>query len=118
MHWYVDVLKKYAVFTGRAGRAEFWMFTLFSVLISLALAVIDTALGTKPLLGVLYSLAVLLPSLAVGVRRLHDTNRTGWWILIALVPIIGGIILLVFLALPGTPGDNSYGPRPQEVPLR
>ncbi|MEV6670024.1 DUF805 domain-containing protein [Streptomyces sp. NPDC051162] len=118
MHWYVDVLKKYTVFTGRAHRTEFWMFTLISVLISIVLAVIDTALGTKPLLGVLYSLAVLLPSLAVGARRLHDTNRTGWWLLISLIPIIGGIVLIVFWALPGTPGDNSYGPPPQEVPVK
>ncbi len=116
MHWYVDVLKKYAMFSGRADRQEFWMFTLISFLISIVLAVVDAALGTSPLLGALYSLAVLLPSLAVGVRRLHDTDRTGWWLLIGLIPIVGEIVLLVFLASAGKPQDNAYGPNPQEVP--
>lgn len=116
VHWYVDVLKKYAMFSGRADRQEFWMFTLISFLISIVLAVVDAALGTSPLLGALYSLAVLLPSLAVGVRRLHDTDRTGWWLLIGLIPIVGAIVLLVFLASAGKSHDNAYGPNPQEVP--
>ncbi|MEU1377869.1 DUF805 domain-containing protein [Streptomyces triculaminicus] len=115
MHWYVDVLKKYATFSGRAGRPEFWMFTLISFVISIVLAVIDSALGTAPVIGLVYSLAVLLPGLAVGVRRLHDIDRSGWWLLLALIPILGSIVLLVFFALPGTPGENSYGPKPLEA---
>ncbi|MEX2980697.1 DUF805 domain-containing protein [Streptomyces sp. C36] len=115
MHWYVDVLKKYATFSGRAGRPEFWMFTLISFVISIVLAVIDSTLGTAPVIGLVYSLAVLLPGLAVGVRRLHDIDRSGWWLLLALIPILGSIVLLVFFALPGTPGENSYGPKPLEA---
>lgn len=86
------------------------MFTLISVIISILLAVVDAALGTIPLLGSLYSLAVFLPSLAVAVRRLHDTDRSGWWVLLSLIPIVGGIVLLIFLASAGKPQDNAYGP--------
>jgi uncharacterized membrane protein YhaH (DUF805 family) len=119
MQWYMDVLRQYAVFTGRARRTEYWMFTLFSVIIALVLAVLDYALGLSfmpggtGLLGLLYSLAVLLPSLGVSIRRLHDTGRSGWWLLIALVPLVGGIVLIVFLATAGTVGSNSYGPDPK-----
>ncbi|MBB5119398.1 uncharacterized membrane protein YhaH (DUF805 family) [Streptomyces eurocidicus] len=112
----MDVLKKYATFSGRAGRPEFWMFTLISVVISIVLAVLDMVLGTDPLLGTVYSLAVLLPSLAVGARRLHDTDRSGWWLLISLIPIVGFIVLVIFWASAGKPHANAYGPTPQEVP--
>ncbi|WP_432947392.1 DUF805 domain-containing protein [Kribbella sp. CA-253562] len=117
MHWYLDVLKKYVVFSGRARRKEFWMFTLFNVIISIVLSAIDRMIGTDSsgtgLLGGIYSLLVLLPSLAVTVRRLHDTDRSGWWILIGLIPIIGWIVLLVFEVQEGTAGDNSHGPDPK-----
>ncbi|UGY90294.1 DUF805 domain-containing protein [Streptomyces gobiensis] len=116
MHWYVDVLKKYAVFNGRARRQEYWMFALISLVISIVLTIVDAVLGTGFIVG-LYSLAVLLPSLAVGVRRLHDTDRSGWWLLIALIPLVGVIILLVFLASDSTPQENSYGPNPKQVPV-
>jgi uncharacterized membrane protein YhaH (DUF805 family) len=116
VHWYVDVLKKYAVFSGRARRQEYWMFTLFSVIISIVLSIIDNVAGTSPILGAIYSLVVLLPSLGVAVRRLHDTDRSGWWLLIGLVPLVGGIILLVFLASDGKPHENSHGPNPKLVP--
>ncbi|MEV6285638.1 DUF805 domain-containing protein [Kribbella sp. NPDC051770] len=117
MHWYVDVLKKYVVFTGRARRQEFWMFTLFNVIVSIVLAIVDRAIGTDTasgtgVLGGIYSLLVLLPSLGVTVRRLHDTGRTGWWILIGLTGI-GLIVLLVFNILEGTAGENKYGPDPK-----
>ncbi|WP_405652374.1 DUF805 domain-containing protein [Streptomyces sp. RK9] len=114
MHWYVDVLKKYAVFNGRARRAEYWMFTLISLIISLALFGIDMVLGISPVLEALYSVAVLLPGIAVSVRRLHDTDRQGWWLLLALIPLIGLIILIVMLAKDSTP-PNQYGPNPKEV---
>jgi D-xylose transport system ATP-binding protein len=110
MSWYLDVLKKYAVFSGRAGRPEFWYFTLFSTIIYLALAatsLLSSTLGT--ILVLLYVLAVFLPSLGVSIRRLHDTNRSGWWYLIAFVPLVGAIVLLVFLVLAGDPQENSYG---------
>ncbi|MFI9721953.1 DUF805 domain-containing protein [Streptomyces sp. NPDC052396] len=89
------------------------MFALINFLVGLLLGIVDAALGTSPLLGLLYGLAVFLPNLGVSIRRLHDTGRTGWWVLLALVPLVGVIVLLVFLALPGTPGDNEYGPAPQ-----
>jgi uncharacterized membrane protein YhaH (DUF805 family) len=118
MQWYTDVIKKYVVFSGRARRKEFWMFVLFNVTISIILGFIDRLIGTdygrgNGVLGTIYSLAVLLPSLGVTWRRLHDTNRSGWWILIGLIPIIGWIVLLVFYAQEGKPGDNQYGPDPK-----
>jgi uncharacterized membrane protein YhaH (DUF805 family) len=111
----VDVLKKYAVFSGRARRQEYWMFFLFSVIASIVLAIIDAILGTS-ILQWLYVLATLIPSLAVGVRRLHDTNRSGWWVLISLVPIVGTIILIVFMASEGNPEETAHGPNPKLAP--
>jgi len=113
MNWYLAVLKKYAVFTGRARRTEYWMFVLFNVIIACVLGFIESLLGMPGIISGLYSLAVLIPSLAVGARRLHDTNRTGWWLLIGLVPFIGVIVLIIFFVLPGTPGENSFGPDPK-----
>jgi uncharacterized membrane protein YhaH (DUF805 family) len=113
MNWYLDVLKKYAVFTGRARRKEYWMFALFNVIIAIALGIIEGIVGGPGVLGGLYGLAVLIPSIAVGVRRLHDTGRSGWWILIGLVPVIGFIVLIVFFATDGQPGTNQYGPNPK-----
>jgi uncharacterized membrane protein YhaH (DUF805 family) len=117
MQWYTNVLKNYLTFTGRARRKEFWMFTLISFIISTALSIIDNIIGTNSgsgggVLSGIYGLLVLLPSLAVWVRRLHDTNRSAWWLLIALT-VIGIIVLIVFAALEGTPGDNKYGPDPK-----
>ena len=112
MHWYTDVLKRYAVFDGRARRQEYWMFFLFNIIIAVVLNVIG-ALIKFPFLGILYALAVLLPGIAVAIRCLHDTGRSGWWILIGLVPVVGGIILLVFMILDSQPGTNAYGPNPK-----
>lgn len=118
MSWYLEVLKKYAVFNGRAQRKEYWMFFLFNIIIAFVLAFVEAAAGIAPdtqqsVLAGLYGLAVFLPGLAVTVRRLHDTGRSGWWVLIALVPIIGAIVLLVFMVLDGEPGENRYGPNPK-----
>ncbi len=119
MNWYLKVLKKYAVFEGRAQRAEYWYFILFTILISIVLAFIDMGTGTfnqETGFGVIsgiYSLAVLIPTIAVGVRRLHDTNRTGWWILIGLIPLIGFIVLLVFFVMDSDPSANEYGENPK-----
>ena len=119
MHWYFEVLKKYAVFSGRARRKEYWYFCLFNILAYILLIVIDHLIGTFNsragigLLEGLYSLAVLLPGIGVTVRRLHDTNRSGWWIFIVLVPLIGAIVLLVFTVQDSQPGENQYGPNPK-----
>lgn len=107
------------MFKGRARRKEYWYFVLFNTIISILLSLIDTyVLETNAetgvgILGGLYSLAVFLPSLGVLIRRLHDTGRSGWWIFINLIPLIGSIILLVFLVEDSKPGDNQYGPNPK-----
>jgi len=121
MNWFLVVLKKYATFSGRAQRAEYWWFYLISTLIIIGLSVIDQATGTLDgetglgVLSTLYSLAVLIPSIAVGVRRLHDTGRSGWWLLIGLIPVIGSIVLIVFFVLDSEPGDNAYGANPKAL---
>ncbi|MER5468062.1 DUF805 domain-containing protein [Streptomyces sp. NPDC002685] len=120
MHWYVDVLKKYATFSGRARRAEFWMFSLLSYVIGLVLVVAGAELGFGPLrapyvLYAFYVLALFLPSLAVRVRRLHDTGRGGSWLLIGLIPLIGDVVLLVFYCSDSQPGENEYGPVPKYI---
>ncbi|MEM1433855.1 MAG: DUF805 domain-containing protein [Pseudomonadota bacterium] len=123
MSWYLEVLKKYAVFSGRARRKEYWFFFLFNLLVTIVLAFIDIATGAFSeaagigLLSGIYTLGVLIPSLAVTVRRLHDTDRAGWWVLVSLVPLIGAIILLVFMVLDSQPGSNQYGPNPKEAEL-
>lgn len=115
MNWYLEVVKKYAVFDGRARRTEYWMFTLFNVLIMLGLTILEVGLFDGPgVLANLYTLAVLLPSIGVAIRRLHDTGRSGWWLLIVLVPLVGWIVFLVFAVLEGDPGSNAYGPNPKE----
>lgn len=119
MNWYITVLKKYAVFSGRARRSEYWFFVLFNMIVAFVLGFIDGFLGLGDmeagigLLGTIYGLAVIIPSIAVGVRRLHDTNRSGWWLLISLVPLIGAIVLIVFFVMDSTPGDNRFGPNPK-----
>lgn len=112
MEWYLKVLRQYADFTGRARRMEYWMFTLINLVVAIVLLIIDATLGTMVLYWI-YALAVLIPGLAVAVRRLHDTGRTGWWLLIGLIPIIGGIVLIVFFATEGERQPNVYGPDPK-----
>ena len=126
MQWYLKALKQYADFHGRARRTEFWMFVLVNVVISILLGIVDTAMGTAGayaadgmasfspgILGSIYALAVLIPSIAVTVRRLHDTDRSGWWFFIQLIPIVGGIVILVFACLEGTHGPNRFGADPK-----
>lgn len=119
MEWFMQALRKYVVFSGRARRKEYWFFVLFSLLISIALMVLDTVFALASDSGIylgfypLFSLAILLPSLAVTVRRLHDCERTGWWVLIGLIPLLGVLVLLVFMVQDGTRGDNQYGPDPK-----
>ena len=115
MNWYLTVLKKYAVFSGRARRAEYWMFVLFNIIFAVVAVILDNVLGTAiedvgyGLFYILYGLAVLIPSLAVAVRRLHDIGKSGGWIFIVLIPIIGSIWLIVLLATDSQPGENQYG---------
>ena len=113
MGWYLAVIKQYAVFSGRSRRREYWIFTLISAIISIALSVVDGISGNPGIFQGVYSLAVLLPSLGVAIRRLHDTGRSAWWVLIVLVPILGWIALIVFYATAGEPGENRYGPNPK-----
>jgi uncharacterized membrane protein YhaH (DUF805 family) len=110
--YFLDVLKNHYVdFGGRVRRETYWMFALFGLVISIVLTIIDAVLGIG-FLGFIYSLGVLLPSLGLAVRRLHDTGKTGWWLLISLVPLIGLIVLIVFLAT-DSHDENSYGPNPK-----
>jgi len=118
MGWYLEVLKNYAVFSGRASRREYWMFVLVNIIIAFILGFIDSAIGLMSetgygLLSSIYTLAILVPSIAVAVRRLHDTDRSGMWYLIAFVPIIGPIALLFFCVQEGHAGMNQYGEYPQ-----
>lgn len=118
MHYYLEVLKKYAQFSGRACRAEYWMFFLFSLLIAVVLSVIDALTGLtwnhgqNGVLSSLYALIVLIPGFAVSVRRLHDIDRSGWWLLIAFIPIVGALVVLMFYCQRGTRGENRFGADP------
>lgn len=122
-----SVFSKYATFTGRASRSEYWYFTLFNIIASTLLLLLGIAIGAATggsdgvpgglivgyILYIIYGLGVLIPSLAVTVRRLHDTNNSGWLILLGLIPCVGGIVLLVFMILQGTNGENKYGDIPE-----
>jgi uncharacterized membrane protein YhaH (DUF805 family) len=116
MNWYIKVLKQYADFSGRARRMEFWMFVLFNTIFAFAAFLIDLALMYAIGVGFiypLYILAVIVPSLAVQWRRLHDTGRSGWYWLMGFIPLAGPIILLVFYVMDSQPGANQYGPNPK-----
>jgi len=115
--WYLGIaIKKFADFNGRARRKEFWYFFLANIAIFTALGILSAFPLIRGLFRVvsgLFGLAVFIPNLAIGVRRLHDTNRTGLWFLLVLIPLVGGIILLVWAAMEGTQGSNQYGPDPK-----
>jgi uncharacterized membrane protein YhaH (DUF805 family) len=128
MNWYLEVFKKYAVFSGRSRRAEFWFFALFNAIVGGVLSVLDQKLGltgakTSPetpgaqsagVLSGLYSLVIFIPTISVGIRRLHDIGKSGWWILINLIPCVGWIWYLVLAAQDGQPGSNEFGSSPKE----
>jgi uncharacterized membrane protein YhaH (DUF805 family) len=119
MDWYLMVVKRFADFSGRSQRAEYWYFVLFNFIISFVLGFVDGLAGTiisetgLGILGILYGLFILIPSISVGVRRLHDTGRSGWWLLIGLIPIIGAIVLIIFFVQDSQPDENTYGPNPK-----
>ncbi len=117
--WYYKVILNYTNFIGRARRQEYWYFTLVNVLINLVMGIIDRVIGSVMQMenfgffGVIYALFIMIPSIAVTVRRLHDSGRTGWWALIAFVPIIGILVLLYFLIQDSEEGSNQYGANPK-----
>jgi len=115
MNWYLKVLRQYTDFNGRARRKEYWMFVLFNIIIGIVLAGVDMGMGTLDtnsgfgVLSGLYSLAVFIPGLAVGVRRLHDIGKSGWMLLVGLIPLVGAIWLIILFATDSEPGENKYG---------
>ncbi|BBL91383.1 aminopeptidase [Vibrio rotiferianus] len=117
--WYYKVILNYTNFNGRARRQEYWYFTLVNVLVNLVMGIIDRVIGSVMQMenfgffGVIYALFIMIPSIAVTVRRLHDSGRTGWWALIAFVPIIGILVLLYFLIQDSEEGSNQYGANPK-----
>jgi uncharacterized membrane protein YhaH (DUF805 family) len=118
MNWFLAALKKYADFSGRARRSEYWYFFLFYLLIYFGLIVAGQVIGNVgSILAFLFLLAMMIPSLSVGVRRLHDIDRSGWWLLISLIPLIGAIVLIVFAVQDSHSGDNRFGSNPKEAAL-
>ena len=116
MNYYIAVLKKYAVFKGRAQRAEYWYFALYSFIISCVLALIMALIGDDSgILGLAYYAAVFIPGTAVSVRRLHDIGKSGWMFLINLIPIVGAVWFIILAATDSAPGENKYGPNPKGV---
>jgi len=120
MNYYLKVLQNYANFNGRARRSEYWYFLLFNIIFAFAAMFLDNVAGLAndltgygPIYG-LYALFAFLPGLAVAVRRMHDIGKSGWMILVALIPLIGGIWILILLATEGNKGENEYGPDPKE----
>lgn len=123
MDWYLMALKKYAEFQGRAQRKEYWMFTLFNFLAMVLLGAVGALLGgggeggLGDVLQGLYGLGVLVPGIAVTVRRLHDIGKSGWWGLVALIPLIGSLILIYFAVKDSQPESNEYGPNPKAASI-
>ena len=121
MHWYMEVLKKYATFSGRARRREYWVFALVNSLIFTAFYIIyyimiargSSSWSLLAFIFGIYGLIIIIPSWAVVVRRLHDTGRSGWWIFVGFVPLIGEFILLFILLSDSQQGNNQYGPNPK-----
>ena len=115
MEWYLQTLKHYATFTGRATRREYWYFVLINTVAAMTLFIVGEVLaaGVGAALYTLYLLGTFLPSLAVSVRRLHDIDKSGWWLLVSIIPLVGSVVLLVLLASASTPATNTYGPEPE-----
>ncbi len=114
MDWYLLVLKNYLGFHGRARRKEFWMFLLIDILIRIILGLVEYRLQVG-FLSQIYSVLIFLPYVGVSMRRLHDTERSGWWLLLSFIPVIGTLVLLFFMAIEGTTGRNAYGQDPKSM---
>lgn len=118
MKWFIGVFKKAFNFSDRSRRTEYWMFTLIAIIISIALTVIDAVVGLElaegvGILSTLFSLLIIIPGLSLTVRRLHDIGKSGWWVLITLIPLVGVIVLLVFTVKDSEPSSNEYGMNPK-----
>ena len=112
-YWKKVVLENYANFEGRARRAEFWWYVLAGICISIVLNILAAIASVLVILSLIYGLGVLIPGIAVGIRRLHDTDKSGWWLLIGLIPLVGAIVLIVFFATEGTRQSNQWGASPK-----
>lgn len=113
MNWYIHVLKNCFYFSGRARRKEYWMFMLFNIIFSIVAMIMDSILFGQSGGGILYgiyTLILLVPTIAVGIRRLHDVGKSGWWLLIGLIPVLGGLLLLYWAVKDGERGTNHWGP--------
>jgi uncharacterized membrane protein YhaH (DUF805 family) len=113
LFWWKKCLRAYTKFDGRARRKEFWMFAAVNAVINIVASIIDSILGTWGIIAGLYSLAIIIPGLAVSVRRMHDIGKSGSVVFLALIPIIGAIILILWSIKEGDAGDNQYGPNPK-----
>lgn len=114
MSWYIQAIKNYCNFSGRATRKEYWMYSLISAIFGLALSLVDSLIGISIFTSI-YSLFILIPDLSISFRRLHDIDKSAWWLLISIIPVVGSIILFVFSVRPGTIGPNSYGEDPRAL---
>lgn len=118
MNWYLKAIHQYVDFSGRARRKEYWMFFLFNIIFGLIALMLDMALGlgneSGGMLYALYLIFMFIPSLSAGVRRLHDTGKSGWYMLIGLIPAVGPLVLLIFFAMEGNTGPNEYGEDPKQ----
>lgn len=113
MEWYMQAWRDYKKFDGRSRRTEFWMFLLVNIGVSIALSVVEAMFGSPGILSWLYSLAVLVPAIAVSVRRLHDIGRPGMWAIVMFIPVLNLALLLFFMTQDSQPGSNEYGPNPK-----
>jgi uncharacterized membrane protein YhaH (DUF805 family) len=113
--WYIKPFEKFLEFSGRSRRKEFWTFVLVNLGIMIVLNVLEGIIGLFGIIATLFSLAILIPNISVGVRRLHDTGRTGWWLLLSFIPLIGLIVLIYFFVQDSEPAANQYGPSPKGI---
>ncbi|WP_203672304.1 MULTISPECIES: DUF805 domain-containing protein [unclassified Streptomyces] len=116
INWYLEALRNHLNFRGRARRKEFWQFYLVTMITSFALQVAESSLGAGPYLSTAYGIAALLPCISVIWRRLHDTDRSAWYLLAGVIPLVGWIFLLIYLVSDSKPYSNAYGPAPKPVP--
>ena len=113
MEHFTAAIQQFSNFEGRNTRTQYWMFVLFNMIFYIGCMIVDRVLGTQ-FIGVIYSLLLLLPGLAAAARRLHDTGKSAWWLLIGLIPLLGAIVLIVFMVQDSEAGDNAYGPNPKQ----